>query len=60
MYIIIRIILNLMILAGYWIMENFFLLPLSSIIGQLVEEADKKNVRFVNVLFFGCSFCYSV
>eukprot|EP00111_Clytia_hemisphaerica_P006930 TCONS_00020068-protein len=28
---------------GYWIIENFFLMPVCSIMGQMVEEADKRN-----------------
>ena len=31
-------------LEGYGLMENFFLMPAASIIGQLVEDADIKNV----------------
>jgi len=38
-------------LDGYWIIENFFLLPMSSILGQLVEEADKKNVIITKKIF---------
>lgn len=40
-------------LEGYSIMENFFLMPAASIVGQLIEDTDKKSVCNV-VLILKC------